>query len=274
MGRLPVGAHPRPGARSRAALVGRSLRALGGGLIYWEYAWPVLTSIAWFPWMLMGLALAQDNTRGPALGFGAGVLGAATGLAFLGGHPGMSFYELLALTAMHLAWLATPSPTANRWASAWRALAAAGLGDGLALRRPSLGHQARRDPVPARPCSESARRVNSAPCPLRPWARRSGAAGPGPAGRRCDSFPGRVLALWAPTSRRGWPLLPRPGRAAVGRPWLRPARSRAVAAFGPGPGSCSLPTPWGRWDPALCQLLASAACPCLIICGRRTRPWA
>jgi hypothetical protein len=135
------------GVGPEAALLGGVTAALGGGLIFWEYSWPVFTSIAWFPWMLMGLALAQDAGEARRWA-GAAVLGAATGLAFLGGHPGMSFYELAALAAMHLAWLATPGQE-KQVARTWRALAAAALvstciygGQALAIQR--AGTQAQR----------------------------------------------------------------------------------------------------------------------------------
>jgi hypothetical protein len=128
------------GLSPEASLIGGVTAGLGGGLIYWSYAWTLFTSIAWFPWMLLGLALAQDPTEGRRWA-GAAVLGAATGLCFLGGHPGMAFYELVALAVLHLAWLAAPSP-GKRVGLAWRSLAAAALvaaclyaGQALAVRR-------------------------------------------------------------------------------------------------------------------------------------------
>ncbi|HTB34802.1 MAG TPA: hypothetical protein VK842_08060, partial [bacterium] len=130
------------GLAAEACLLGALCAAVGGGLVYYEYAWPVFTSISWFPWMLLGLALVQD--RPPSRRWaGAGILGASVGLAFLGGHPGMSFYELLALAVLHLAWLGVPGPD-RRVAGAWLALAAAALvaaciygGQALAIRRAS-----------------------------------------------------------------------------------------------------------------------------------------
>jgi hypothetical protein len=128
------------GLVAEAALMGALVAGLSGGLIYWEYSWQVFASIAWFPWMLLGLALVQDRPEARRWA-GAAVLGVATGMAFLGGHPGMAFLETGALGVLQIGWLATGGPN-KRLGSHGRALAAAALvagciygGQALAIRR-------------------------------------------------------------------------------------------------------------------------------------------
>jgi hypothetical protein len=142
-----------------AALLGAVVAALSGGLIYWEYSWTVFASIGWFPWMLLGLALVQDRPEARRWA-GAAVLGAATGLAFLGGHPGMSFLELGALAVLELGWLATGGPGKGLRSHAW-ALAAAALvagciygGQALAVRRAGAQSERGRALTPAQ-CAET-----------------------------------------------------------------------------------------------------------------------
>lgn len=108
------------------ALVGALTAAFSGGVLDQPPGWPVFVSLAWFPWMLLGLLLCQDAVR-RAQRLGSAVLGLATGWCFLGGYPGMGFYALLVLALFHGFWLLEKTRRRSEVAKAWAAMAMAGV---------------------------------------------------------------------------------------------------------------------------------------------------
>ena len=95
------------GASAPASFVAAVAVAFAGGMIHSEGSFGLLAALAWFPWMLAGLALIHraEGPLAPRALAGSALLGAAAGQSLLAGHLGMGVCEAYALAAMHLAFV-------------------------------------------------------------------------------------------------------------------------------------------------------------------------
>lgn len=92
------------GLSTAAALLAALAGAFGGGTVAALHSWVVLVSLAWMPWMMLGLWLCQGESSRERLA-GSAVLGFSVGMSFLGGHVGFLLYECLVLAVLQAAWL-------------------------------------------------------------------------------------------------------------------------------------------------------------------------
>jgi hypothetical protein len=135
---------------AEGSLLGALVTELGGNMVYACYGYVLMVNFAWFPWMLLGLELAQGQGDIKKLAAhqqaaqrlaGAACLGFAAGMMLLGGHLGLTLHALTALAFLHACWVFSQEAKGQRlaaWASLTLSILVAALLAGgwlMALRR-------------------------------------------------------------------------------------------------------------------------------------------